>query len=428
MKIWEKGIGIEKIVEEFTVGKDRELDLQLVKYDLKASRAHAQMLEKTGLLTSDELKALEKSLDGMEKQAEQGEFVIEEDFEDMHSKIEYVLIQETGDAGKKIHTARSRNDQVLVCLHLYAKDELLTIRSKVRQLFETLLSLSEHNKDVIIPGYTHLQAAMPSSFGMWFGAYAESLIDDLYLCKAAYKIADQNPLGSAAGYGSSFPIDRTYTTEKLGFESLKYNSVAAQMSRGKLEKSLSYGIASLAGTLSKMCMDICLYMSQNFNFLSFPDSYTTGSSIMPHKKNPDLFELVRARCNRLQSLPVEISMIINNLPSGYHRDFQLLKESLLPAVNDLKSCLDILNDSMPKAEVNREAINDPKYDMIYTVEVLNKSVQDGVPFREAYRNVATSIKDGSYQPVKELNHVHEGSIGNLCTEEIVAKFDQFWET
>jgi len=424
MKIWEKGIGIEKIVEQFTVGNDRELDMQLVKYDLQASEAHAQMLEKIGLLSPEELKSLEKSLEGMLKDLEEGKFEIGESFEDMHSKIEYVLTQETGDAGKKIHTARSRNDQVLVCLHLYAKEEILIIRDKVRQLFEILISLSERHKEVIIPGYTHLQAAMPNSFGLWFGAYAESLVDDLYFLKAAFKVADQNPLGSAAGYGSSFPIDRKYTTDKLGFSDLKYNSVAAQMSRGKMEKSMAFAMASIGGTLSKLSMDICLYMSQNFNFLSFPDTYTTGSSIMPHKKNPDLFELVRARGNRLQALPVEIMQITNNLPSGYHRDFQLLKESLLRGVTDLKACLEILIDSLKKVKVNTDVIHDPKYDMIYTVEVLNQAVQEGVPFREAYRRVADSIADGSYVPEKELKHVHEGSIGNLCSEEIVAKFDE----
>ena len=421
MKLWDKGYNTEKRIETFTVGSDRELDLHIAKYDVLGSIAHAQMLNEVKLISDEDLSGIEKELTAILQEIEDGTFTIQEPFEDVHSKIEYVLTQKLGEAGKKIHTARSRNDQVLVDLHLFAKTEIAEIKHLIKTLFDTLIDLSEKHKDILLPGYTHLQVAMPSSFGLWFGAYAESLIDDLHLLNAAYQIADQNPLGSAAGYGSSFPIDRQSTTEKLGFTTMKYNVVAAQMSRGKLEKSMSFGLASVAGTLSKLAMDVCLYMSQNFGFITFPDHLTTGSSIMPHKKNPDVFELVRAKCNKIQTLPTELMMITNNLPSGYHRDFQLLKESLFPAIFNLKSCLEVTNYMLQHIIVTEKAINDPKYDYLYTVESVNKEVMSGLPFREAYQKVGQSIQSGTYSPDKEVCHTHEGSIGNLCNEEIKEK-------
>ena len=421
MKLWDKGYNTEKRIETFTVGSDRELDLHIAKTDVLGSIAHAQMLNEVKLISDEDLSDIEKELTAILQKIEGGTFTIQEPFEDVHSKIEYVLTQKLGEAGKKIHTARSRNDQVLVDLHLFAKTEIAEIKHLIKTLFDTLIDLSEKHKDILLPGYTHLQVAMPSSFGLWFGAYAESLIDDLHLLNAAYQIADQNPLGSAAGYGSSFPINRQSTTEKLGFATMKYNVVAAQMSRGKLEKSMSFGLASVAGTLSKLAMDVCLYMSQNFGFITFPDHLTTGSSIMPHKKNPDVFELVRAKCNKIQTLPTELMMITNNLPSGYHRDFQLLKESLFPAIFNLKSCLEVTNYMLQYVIINEKAINDPKYDYLYTVESVNKEVMSGLPFREAYQKVGQSIQSGTYSPDKEVCHTHEGSIGNLCNEEIKEK-------
>ncbi|MEM1406767.1 MAG: argininosuccinate lyase [Bacteroidota bacterium] len=423
MKLWEKGINTEKIIEEFTVGNDRVLDLQLAKFDVLGSIAHAKMLASVGLISEDELAGLDKELNNLLQAIEAGDFEIEEGFEDVHSKVEYVLTEKLGEAGKKIHTARSRNDQVLVDLHLFVKDEIDQIRQLVKGLFDRLIALSNEHKDVLIPGYTHLQVAMPSSIGMWLSAYAESLIDDVYLLNAAYKIADQNPLGSAAGYGSSFPIDRQKTTDLLGFSTLKYNSVAAQMSRGKLEKSLSFAMASVAGTLSKLAMDICLYMSQNFGFISFPDQLTTGSSIMPHKKNPDVFELVRAKCNKIQALPSEFMAITNNLPSGYHRDFQLLKESLLPAIESLKSCLTVSEYALSQLIVKEEVINDTKYDYLFSVEVVNELVTQGMSFRDAYKRVSGDIANGAYNPQKTVKHTHMGSIGNLGNEEIVEKME-----
>ena len=427
MKLWEKGITTEKIIEQFTVGNDRVLDLQLAKFDIQSSLAHARMLESVGLLSREELQGLEKELNVILKEIESGDFQIEEDFEDVHSKVEYVLTEKLGEAGKKIHTARSRNDQVLVDLHLFVKDEIGQIKGLIKGLFDRLIEQSEKHKAVLIPGYTHLQVAMPSSIGMWLGAYAESLLDDVYLLNAAYKIADQNPLGSAAGYGSSFPINREKTTELLGFETLKYNSAAAQMSRGKLEKSLSFAMASVAGTLSKLAMDICLYMGQNFGFITFPDELTTGSSIMPHKKNPDVFELVRAKCNKIQALPYELSAITNNLPSGYHRDFQLLKESLLPAIEALKSCLVVSEYALERLVVRPEVIDDAKYDYLFSVEVVNELVTNGMSFRDAYKQVAHDIADGKYQPNKALNHTHIGSIGNLGNVEIQEKMERALE-
>jgi argininosuccinate lyase len=339
----------------------------------------------------------------------------------MHSKIEFLLTEKLGDTGKKIHTARSRNDQILVAMQLYLKDELTQIKLQVKDLFDLLLDLSEKYRSVILPGYTHLQIAMPSSFGLWFSAYAESLIDDLYFINAAYKVADQNPLGSAAGYGSSFSIDRTYTTEEMGFETLKYNVVAAQMGRGKVEKACAFGMAGIAATLSKLTMDVCLYMSQNFDFISFPDELTTGSSIMPHKKNPDVFELIRAKCNKIQAVPGQLTLITNNLPSGYHRDLQLVKEICIPAIQEMKACLEMMTFSLRHIEVNTHILEDPKYDYLFSVDTLNEWVQKGMPFRDAYKKMAKEIDAGTFKPKKNSSHTHEGSLGNLCLEEIRQK-------
>jgi len=363
----------------------------------------------------DELEAI---ADGIEK----GDFTIEDDFEDMHSKIEFLLTEKLGDTGKKIHTARSRNDQVLVAMHLYLKDELTEIKNQVSMLFDVLLQLAEKYKNVLLPGYTHLQIAMPSSFGLWFSAYAESMVDDLYFLQAAYKVADQNPLGSAAGYGSSFPIDRTFTTKTMGFETMKFNVVAAQMSRGKVEKSTAFGMAGIAGTLSKLAMDITLYMSQNFDFISFPNELTTGSSIMPHKKNPDVFELVRAKCNKIQAVPNQLTLITNNLTSGYHRDFQLVKEIMIPALQDLKACLEIMAFSLKEIRVNENILDDPKYDYLFSVDTLNEMVKSGTPFRDAYKAMGLAIENGKFTPKKDIEHTHEGSLGNLCLDEIREKF------
>ena len=421
MKLWDKGFSTDKKIDHFTVGNDRELDLQLAKYDVIASKAHAKMLGKIGLLTEGETSALVNELDHIADTIEQGSFTIEDSFEDMHSKIEFLLIEKLGDTGKKIHTARSRNDQVLVAMHLYLKNELLEIKRDTVSLFDLLMKLADKHKGVLLPGYTHLQIAMPSSFGLWFSAYAESLIDDLYFIDAAFKVADQNPLGSAAGYGSSFPLDRSFTTKELGFTTLKYNVVAAQMSRGKVEKATAFGMASIASTLSKMAMDICLYMSQNFDFVSFPDALTTGSSIMPHKKNPDVFELVRAKCNKLQAVPTQLTMITNNLPSGYHRDLQLAKEIIVPAIQDLKACLEILTFSLQEIRVKQNILEDPKYDYLFSVDTLNELVQNGMPFRDAYKKMGMEINAGSFTPKRDIEHTHEGSLGNLCLEGIREK-------
>ncbi|EAR00480.1 argininosuccinate lyase [Maribacter sp. HTCC2170] len=421
MKLWDKGFSTDKKIDHFTVGNDRELDLLLAKYDVIASKAHAKMLGKIGLLTSEETEALVNELNNITKTIEEGSFTIEDSFEDMHSKIEFILTEKLGDTGKKIHTARSRNDQVLVAVHLYLKNELTEIKSETIELFNLLMDLADKNKDILLPGYTHLQIAMPSSFGLWFSAYAESLIDDLYFIDAAYKVADQNPLGSAAGYGSSFNIDRTFTTKEMGFETMKYNVVAAQMGRGKVEKATAFGMSSIASTLSKMAMDICLYMSQNFDFISFPDELTTGSSIMPHKKNPDVFELVRAKCNKLQAVPSQLTLIINNLPSGYHRDLQLVKEIIVPAIQDLKACIEILTFSLKEAKVNTNILEDPKYDYLFSVDTLNELVQNGMPFRDAYKKMGMEINEGTFTPKRDINHTHEGSLGNLCLDEIRRK-------
>ena len=424
MKLWDKGFSTDKKIDLFTVGNDRELDLVLAKYDVIGSLAHAKMLYKIGLLSREEIDAVEKELGLISELIEKGDFTIENDFEDVHSKIEFLLTQKLGDTGKKIHTARSRNDQVLVDVNLYVRDELKEIKTMIMEFFALLMNLSEKHKNNLLPGYTHLQVAMPSSFGMWFSAYAESLIDDIYLLNAAYKITDQNPLGSAAGYGSSFPIDRMSTTADMDFSDLKINSVAAQMSRGKTEKSVAFAMSSVAGTLSKFAMDICLYMSQNFGFVSFPDELTTGSSIMPHKKNPDVFELIRGKCNKIQALPYELTLITNNLPSGYHRDLQLLKEGLMPAIQSLKASLEMFIFSLESIQVNKNILDNSIYDYLFTVEEVNQLVQDGVPFRDAYKIVGEKVEKGAFKPDKKVAHSHIGSVGNLALEMIQAKMDK----
>ena len=424
MKLWDKGYTVNNLVDKFTVGNDRILDLKIAKHDALGNMAHAKMLNKIGLLSDKELQDILGVLEEILSDISEGKFVIEENFEDVHSKIEYELTQKIGDAGKKIHTARSRNDQVLVDLHLYFKDEISEIKALIETLFNTLINLADKHKDILIPGYTHMQIAMPSSFGMWFSAYAETLIDDITMLEAAYKIADQNPLGSAAGYGSSFPIDRDFTTKELGFASLKINSVAAQMSRGKLEKTLSFALASVAGTLTKLSADVILYMSQNFGFVGFPKELTTGSSIMPHKQNPDVFELIRAKCNKIQALPNEIIMVTNNLTSGYHRDFQILKENLFPAIETLKDNLYVADFMLNHIIINQNVIENPMYDLIFSVEEVNKLVVDGISFRDAYKKVGTEILAGNFETDKTANHTHKGSVGNLCLDEITQKKQQ----
>lgn len=424
MKLWEKGISIDKKIEKFTVGNDRELDMYLAGYDLTASKAHAKMLGKVGILEQDEVKSILKELDRLQQQLDTGEFQIEEDFEDVHSKIEYELIQALGETGKKIHTARSRNDQVLVAMQLYFKENLKDIHTKTEDLIEVLLKLAEKHRDKLLPGYTHLQVAMPSSFGLWFSAYAELLIDDLYLLDAGLRIVDQNPLGSAAGYGSSFPIDRDFTTRELDFSTLKYNVVAAQMSRGKCERTVTSNIASLANTLSRFAMDVCLYMSQNFNFISFPDELTTGSSIMPHKKNPDVFELIRGKCNKLQAISNEMILITNNLPSGYHRDFQLIKENSIYAVENIKEILDIFIHSISLIEVKDIDASDEKYKYLFTVDSINDLVMQGASFRDAYRKIGEEVQNDTYKPAEGKKHSHLGSKDNLALEQIRKKISR----
>ena len=424
MKLWDKGYSIDKKIDVFTVGNDRALDEVLARYDVLGNKAQAVMLHKIGVLTDKELEDVTRELDAIGKEIDKGGFRIEDEFEDVHSKIEFMLTGRLGDTGKKIHTARSRNDQVLVDMHLYVRDELLHIRDGVKRLFDLLIALSEKYKDVLLPGYTHLQVAMPSSFGLWFGAYAESLVDDVYMLNAAYRVADQNPLGSAAGYGSSFPIDREVTTRELGFSQMKVNSVAAQMGRGKLEKTAAFAMASVGGTLSKMAMDVCLYMSQNFGFVSFPDELTTGSSIMPHKKNPDVFELIRAKCNTVQALPNELILIQNNLPSGYQRDLQLLKECFVPVVSTLKSCLDMAVFMLENIRVTENLLEDERYKYVFSVEEVNRLVVSGMPFRDAYKKVGKEIQDGTFSPDKKVVHTHIGSVGNLRNDLIVGKMEK----
>ena len=424
MKLWQKGAVAHEKVDKFTVGKDREYDIVLAQYDCQASIAHAKMLAKVRLISIPESEQLCKVLEELKIATETGNFTIEDEFEDMHSKIEHVLTKKLGDLGKKIHTARSRNDQVLVAMHLYLKKELGEIKTQVIAIFDLLLELAEKYQNNLLPGYTHLQVAMPSSVGMWLAAYAENLIDDLYFWEAAYKIADQNPLGSAAGYGSAFPIDRELTTELLGFDQLKINSLAAQMSRGKLEKSTSIAFSSIGNSLAKLSMDICLYMGQDFNFISFPKNLTTGSSIMPHKKNPDLFELVRGKCNNLQALPNQLALLTSNLPSGYHRDLQLAKGPIIEAVQDLKACMDILLFSLPQLEVTQDITDQKKYDYLFSVDTLNAEVIAGKPFREAYLELGQAIEKGNFLPNRTVNHTHLGSIGNLGLEKIRQKMER----
>jgi argininosuccinate lyase len=422
MKLWDKGISIDKKIEHFTVGNDREIDLHIAKYDVQASLAHAKMLQSIGILSNSEFIQLENGLGVLAKQIEEGTFTIESQFEDVHSKIEFELTKSLGEVGKKIHTARSRNDQVLVALQLFYKENLKLIHSKTKTLFETLLGLAETHKDKLLPGYTHLQVAMPSSFGLWFSAYAEVLIDDVYLLNAAIKTVDQNPLGSAAGYGSSFPIDREFTTKALGFSTLKYNVVAAQMARGKSERTIALALGSLCNTMARFAMDICLYMSQNFGFISFPDELTTGSSIMPHKKNPDVFELIRGKSNKIQALYSEMVLITNNLPSGYHRDYQLLKENMIAAIEDVKDILDIFNYAIQQIEVKHIDLNDKKYQYLFTVDNMNTLVEQGMSFREAYQKIGEEVQKGTYKPDTSKNHTHIGSIGNLSLDKIREKF------
>jgi len=427
MKLWQKSYTVDQQIEAFTVGQDRELDRYLAPYDILGSLAHIRMLEKIGLLTSEEQERLSAALRQLYRQAANGELAIEEGVEDIHSQVELLLTRELGDAGRKIHAGRSRNDQVLVDLRLYFRAELQEVVELTERLFTTLVQLAEQYRHVLLPGYTHFQAAMPSSFGLWFSAYAESLVDDLRLLQSVYRNINQNPLGSAAGYGTSFPLDRTLTTRLLGFENLSYNVVHAQMGRGKTELFLSYGLAAIAHTLGKMAADVVLYVSQNFAFMSFPDELTTGSSIMPHKKNPDVFELVRARCNSLQALPAQVSQLTSSLPSGYHRDFQLLKEAVFPAIRHLKDCLSILAYALPQARVNPSILEDERYQYLFSVEVVNELVLQGVPFREAYRQVGQQIEEGQFEPPRELRHTHEGSLGNLCLEEIERKMEGVME-
>ncbi|PKV51974.1 argininosuccinate lyase [Aquimarina sp. MAR_2010_214] len=424
MKLWDKGLPTDQKIDRFTVGNDRQLDMVIAKYDVQATLVHARMLHKIDLLSDQEISEIEKELNILEEEIEKGIFVIEDQFEDIHSKIEYELTQRIGDAGKRIHTARSRNDQVLVAMHLYMKDELLQIKSLVNELSQNLLISADTYKDVLLPGYTHMQIAMPSSFGLWFSAYAESFVDDLYFVNAALKVVDQNPLGSAAGYGSSFPIDREFTTKELGFETLKYNVVAAQMSRGKSEKSTAFAMSSVAATLSKLAMDVCLYMSQNFDFMSIPSEFTTGSSIMPHKKNPDVFELIRGKCNKIQALPYELNLLTNNLPSGYHRDLQLLKEGIVPAIQDLKASLEMTIYALKNIKVNKNILDDDKYDYLFSVDTLNELVMQGMSFRDAYVKIGVDIENGCYEPEKNTKHSHSGSINNLCLNKIKKKLEE----
>ena len=427
MKLWEeKNKKRNEIVDHFTVGKDRYYDTILAKYDCKASIAHSKMLAKVNILSKNESDKLNKVLFEIIDEIKKGNFKIEDDFEDMHSKIEFVLIKKLGDLGKKIHTARSRNDQVLVSIQLFIIDELKSIKKEIYNLFNILIKLSEKYKSSIIPGYTHMQLAMPSSFGLWFSAYAETLIDDVISINNALSIVDQNPLGSAAGYGTSFPIDRKSTTKSLNFSELKYNSLAAQMSRGKIEKQTLSAISSLSSTLSKFCMDICLYMGQDFNFISFPENLTTGSSIMPHKKNPDIFELIRGKCNIIQSLPNQINLLTTNLPSGYHREMQLTKAPLIESINEIKSCIKMFSHSIKKIIINKKIIDNPKYDSLFTVDSLNKWVMQGIPFRDAYKKMKLELKNKNYVPNKKINHTHIGSIGNLNLNDIKMKMKKYY--
>lgn len=426
MKLWQKNYQVDQEIERFTVGQDRELDVDLAPYDIQGSLAHIKMLCKIGLLETEELARLEIALKRLYRIVEAGDFTIEDGIEDVHSQVEHWLTQELGEVGKKIHSGRSRNDQVLVDLKLYLRTEIRHLISSIQDLFEALIQLSEQHKDQLMPGYTHLQVAMVSSFGLWFGAYAESLVDDLQQWQSTFKIINQNPLGSAAGYGSSFPLDRKMTTDLLGFNDLNYNVVHAQMGRGKSELFMAFSLAGTAHTLGKMAMDICLFINQNFNFIAFPDELTTGSSIMPHKKNPDVFEIIRGRCNQLISLPAQVSMLTTNLPSGYHREFQLLKEVIFPAIGNLKDCLGMATYALQQIQIKEDILAEDKYRYLYSVEEVNKEVLSGTPFRDAYKIVGQQIADGSFDPEREVAHTHEGSLGNLCSAEIQAKWARVW--
>lgn len=418
MKLWEKAVKVNKDVESYTVGRDREMDVYLAPYDVLGSMAHIRMLESIGLLTKDELSLLLAELKAIYQIAVNGQFEIEDGIEDVHSQVELMLTRKLGDIGKKIHSGRSRNDQVLVDLKLFTRDQIRLLVNSVSELISVLISQSEKYKNVLMPGYTHLQIAMPSSFGLWFGAYAESLVDDLQLLLAAYRICNRNPLGSAAGYGSSFPLNRQMTTDLLGFDSMNYNVVYAQMGRGKMERIVSFAVSNIAATLSKLSYDACLFSSQNFGFIKLSDEYTTGSSIMPHKKNPDVFELTRAKCNKLQGLPTEIALITNNLPSGYFRDLQIIKEIFVPSFEEMNDCLSMVTRMMGEVKINEHILDDPKYLLIFSVEEVNRLVLEGVPFRDAYKQVGLEIEKGNFEHDKQVNHTHEGSIGNLCNEQI----------
>jgi len=421
--IWDKGKPVNELIQKYTVGLDREMDLMLAKYDVQGSLAHITMLESIGLLDKAELGPLSNALKDLLPIIERGEFVIEEGVEDVHSQVELMLTRQLGDMGKKIHSGRSRNDQVLVDLKLFTRDRLRGIINSVKGLFDILIRQSEHYKNVLLPGYTHLQIAMPSSFGLWFGAYAEALTDDMLVLKAAFDQANRNPLGSAAGYGSSFPLNRQMTTDLLGFESMNYNVVYAQMTRGKLERNVAYALASIAATISRLAFDACMYNSQNFAFIKLPDDCTTGSSIMPHKKNPDVFELTRARCNRLQSLPQEITLMTNNLPSGYFRDMQLVKEVFLPAFDQMEEIITMTAYMLDHIKVREDILSDPKYDAIFSVEEVNRLALEGIPFREAYRTVGAQIENGTFHADHNIRHTHEGSIGNLCNDRITERME-----
>ena len=430
MKLWQKdNSSVNELIEKFTVGRDKEFDLLLAKYDVQGSISHVKMLKEAGLMSGQDAADAVNGLEAILKEIVDGKFKIEEGIEDVHSEVEYLLTQRIGEAGKKIHSGRSRNDQVAVDLKLYLRAELLAVKNEVKELFDLLISQSEKFKDKLLPGYTHLQIAMPSSFGLWFGAYAESLTDDMELLAAAYHIANKNPLGSGAGYGSSFPLNRTLTTELLEFGTMNYNSVYAQMSRGKTEKIVAMGLSTVAATLSKLAMDACLYINQNFGFISFPNELTTGSSIMPHKKNPDVFELIRAKCNRIQATPNELTMLINNLPSGYHRDMQLTKEILFPAIEELKACLQMTRLMLSNISIKDNILDDEKYRYLFSVEAVNELVNKGISFRDAYRQVGNDIEQGkfNFNYKQQLHHTHEGSIGNLCNAEIVKQMEKILE-
>lgn len=419
-KLWEKSVHVTEEIDRFTVGHDRELDLYLAKYDVLGSMAHVTMLHSIGLIADEELPVLLRELRAIYQVAESGDFVIEDGIEDVHSQVELMLTRKLGDMGKKIHSGRSRNDQVLVDLKLFTRDKIREVAEAVRDLFAELQQQSERYKNVLMPGYTHLQVAMPSSFGLWFGAYAESLADDMLLLEAAYRMTNRNPLGSAAGYGSSFPLNRTMTTELLGFDSMDYNVVYAQMGRGKNERNVAFALAGIAGTVAKLAFDACMFNSQNFGFVRLPDECTTGSSIMPHKKNPDVFELIRARCNKLQALPTQVVMIMNNLPCGYFRDLQEIKEVFLPAFDQLLSCLRMATYIVARMRVNEHILDDARYDLMFSVEEVNRLASEGMPFRDAYKKVGLDIEAHQFTPNKEIHHTHEGSIGNLCNDRIAA--------